>query len=374
MTVTDRDVSRSTPVPHHRWAWIASLALVSHLAQAEVLFTDNFDDQPDFTSTMHGDGQTIERVRGHIFPDGWDRLYQGTKWSPETGHPDKHASLEILAANADKAKGGTGKSAVFWRESHSRGWKNWASDAQFIKVLDGDHPELYIEFDIRFSDNWYQRQNIPSPFASKIFRVGHWNRKDAIYNGNKNAVNPRFIWQYKADNYGLRNVFAFLQGPPGNSANLSQGGSYNYRSHLLGHGPGGSDPALKSLTSGQLLTELTGNVTHEDVFGPAEQWTKVAFYVKMNSAPGAADGVFRQWIRGHQVTNMENLVWIDHSHKGKMLGWNYFAIGGNDYFQAYPNEDRFEDWYAIDNVVVATRPLEHEALPEPPLNVRIVGQ
>lgn len=101
--MTIRDVRKSTPVPHHRWILAASLALQPLTAAAEVLFSDNFDDQPDFTSTMHGDGHTIERVTGHIFPDGWDRLYQGTQWSPETGHPDKHASLEILAANADKA-------------------------------------------------------------------------------------------------------------------------------------------------------------------------------------------------------------------------------------------------------------------------------
>jgi hypothetical protein len=41
-----------------------------------------------------------------------------------------------------------------------------------------------------------------------------------------------------------------------------------------------------------------------------------------------------------------------------MVGWNFFAIGGNDYFQPYPNADRHEDWYAIDDIVV------RDSLPE----------
>jgi len=28
------------------------------------------------------------------------------------------------------------------------------------------------------------------------------------------------------------------------------------------------------------------------------------------------------------------------------------SIGGNDFFQQYPNEDMHEEWYSIDDIVV----------------------
>ncbi len=37
-----------------------------------------------------------------------------------------------------------------------------------------------------------------------------------------------------------------------------------------------------------------------------------------------------------------------------MVDWNVVAIGGNDFFQQYPNSDLREEWYAIDDVVIAT--------------------
>ena len=32
--------------------------------------------------------------------------------------------------------------------------------------------------------------------------------------------------------------------------------------------------------------------------------------------------------------------------------WNCVAIGGNDYFHAYPTADRRSEWYAIDNLIM----------------------
>ena len=130
---------------------IASLFSMSLFTKADVLFTESFDDQPDFTSTMHDSTRGGREIwNGAILPEGWDAMFQGTQWSPETGYPDNHASFEILASNADKARGGTGKSMVNWRESYNAGWNNWASDSQLIKYLDKQHDEIYIEFWISF--------------------------------------------------------------------------------------------------------------------------------------------------------------------------------------------------------------------------------
>lgn len=325
-------------------------------AGAEVIFRENFDSLKDFTSTMHTT-EKAQRVRtGHVLPEGWDALYQGTQWSPETGHPDRHASLEILESNSDKAYGEKGKSAVMWRESFSLGWRNWASDSQFMKYLDQGYEELYVEFDIRFSENFYGRDNI-SNYVSKLFRIGSWTGDGSEFNGAAGELGPVVIWDYRRDAYGLRNVLSFRGGPYGEyyyfKDQYATDVSWNFTTNLKGQAPEGEDPELYGLRSGEKLAEYPGSdLDHEEVFGPPGHWTKMAFYVKLNSAPGKADGIFRQWVDGERVVNKENVPWNLDNPENRMAKWNYFAIGGNDYLQPYDNEMRFEDWYAIDNIVV----------------------
>jgi hypothetical protein len=45
---------------------------------------------------------------------------------------------------------------------------------------------------------------------------------------------------------------------------------------------------------------------------------------------------------------IRNITWIIDDGTGRHLGWNYVAIGGNDYFQPYPNADPHEEWYTIE--------------------------
>jgi hypothetical protein len=344
------------------WLTAASVTLVSPVVIGDVVFEEGFNDQPDWTSTKHSLEGDQSIVRGYVVPDNWWGIFQGTGWSPETGYPDKHASLEILSSNADKARGGTGKSAVFWRESRSYGNSySWASDAQFVKVLDNDHPEVYVEFYIRFSENWWQRNKsvaeitgAGTDFTSKIFRMGHWTRDRYMWNQQSGEIGPRLIWQYKIDAYGLRSQFLQESGPPAVSRGVADL-SRNYTSHTKGQEIGGTDPQLfdqDPYGAGELVADFTDLVLHENVFGQSDHWTKVAFYAKLNSAPGVSDGIHYHWINDHRVMARTDVPWIASNAGNEMPGWNYFAIGGNDFFRAFPDENRFEDWYSIDDVVV----------------------
>ena len=333
---------------------------IKNLKNAETtIFYENFDRQPDWTSTLHTLSQSQSIRTNHILPDGWTDLYQGTQWSPELGLPDKHASLEILDVNHDKTRNSSKKSAVMWRESYSRGWKNWASDSQLVKYLDKSYKEIYGEFYIRFSPNFYGINNVGS-WASKIFRIGSYRGTGSIVSGYQNDLGPIFIWDYKHDQYGVRNVYTTRGGPWGENYYFPSGedisGSYNFSSHTKAHGINGSDPKLPDQVNGGFVLDGETLVDHEQVFGDANKWTKVAFYLRMNSAPGVKDGEMRQWINDVQITHKEEISWVSSNIENKMVGWNYFAIGGNDYFQAFPNEDQFEDWYAIDDVLIATKP------------------
>lgn len=337
----------------------AALSVLSSVAAAEVVFEESFDGMSDWTSTMHTTSQTQKVSEGAILPGTWDAIYQGTMWSPETGFPDNHASLEILAANSEKARGEIGKSAVFWRESYDRGWNNWASDAQLIKYLDREYEQLYVEFWVRFSNSWYGRKDGEAgSWTSKIFRIGSYDGEGNPFNGAAGSIGPLFLWDWKRDNYGVRNILAFYGGPHGENYKFNNeykfGGSLNFSSMTLGMGAEGTDPLLLDRVNGGYLKDYPGIVDHDQVFGPGDSWTKVAFFIKMNSKPDATDGVLTQWINGTQIHHRDDIPWIMSNSENKMVGWNYFAIGGNDYFQAYPNEQRYEDWFSIDDLKIMT--------------------
>jgi hypothetical protein len=352
------------------------MSLAFSVAKAEVVFEENFDAQPNFTPSVTG---PLDASLGDTVPEGWTHMYTGDRWNPSTGDPNNHYSLEILTTNSDKARGGIGKSAVNWRESFTpdSGWAMWNSDSQLIKLLDNEHKELYVEFYIRFSDNWYQRTNQgdTSSYTSKLFRVGFFNRQDNIYSGYQGDLGPLFFWDYKRDNYGIRNVQAFRGGAPetGNyyfDGNYARGKSISYL-----------NPEQLDKVNGGALSNFDGTgspdgyTTHEHVFGGSAEWTKVAFYVKMNSAPGVADGIVRQWMDDVEIVNTTDIPWIMETdgQDFSSLGWNYFAIGGNDYFQGLPNSEQFEDWYAIDDVVVrSSLPDGKKAgAPNPPNDISI---
>ena len=327
-----------------------------------VIFSENFNDQPDWTSTMFSTASTQTTTLGDTVPENWFGIYQGTQWSPETGFPNKHASLEILASNGDKTRAGGGKSAVFWRESYSADNNfSWASDAQLLYALPEDVPELYVEFYIRFSEEFWQRNNDSNTpnwsyqgFMHKFFRLGWWDRVSKPWNAAGGGVNPRMFWGYKLDTYGVRNTVSAFQGPSSGSTTVPAfgNGSFNYTSATKGQEVGGNDPQHQDQINGGNLADFASVTTHEQVFGPTEKWTKMAFYVKMNSAEDVEDGVFSQWLDGHRIMHKEGFAWHTSGTDKTATGWSFVAIGGNDFFRPRPDSEQYEDWWALDDLVI----------------------
>jgi hypothetical protein len=469
-----------------------------------LLFYENFNDQPDYVANPNNAKGGLLTSLGDPMPLNWDGSFASSEWNPGLGYADKHYSFEILAADADKAFGGTGKAMVNYRESktdwpirpeqgvvtlpfeytHVRIWmstsrdfntaksatatiggvdytftattgadgsafaasdgdpadtvrgvtdtqfnsivgqrphvsvfsnpiaisvgtqasivggdlQGWdstnntpkwdartaqfVSDSQLIKAfIDPNNPtgteELYVEFLIRFAPDWYHRGHYDQDWFSKIFRCAHYNPAGSGMfsgsSGSDGALGPMVYWDYKADRFGLRDLLSFRGGPPpvavtesnyrGTPVETDFGGgsgfwgAYNIDG-IAGQAVGGGDPQLPDLVNGGLIAEFTGPITHEMLFGPTEKWTKIAFYVKMNSAPGVADGIFSQYIDGHRIKHAVNVPYVAANTENLMVGWNHFSLGGNDNFHPYPNADFYEDWYAIDEVKV------RDSLPE----------
>ena len=354
-------------------------------AYSEILFEENFDDLEDWTSAMYSTDQYQAVWLGNTLPEGWDTLYRSGYYSP----PTAHASLEILASNADKARGGTGKSAVHWREHHINPDfdRQWKSNSSLGKYLEEGYEQLYVEFWISFDPEWTQ-----TTAASKIFRVFSWDEEGEFWQAfGGGSQGPLFLWDYALDEkFGVRNKLSFRGGPHGENYKMSSEQAFGLPRGLRGAGDmslnftsdieptlSERDEALIDQTSGSTL-QSSGVAWHEQVFGPPGTWTKMAFFVKMNSAPGAQDGVFRQWINDKLIVESTNVEWVGPNTENKMVKWNAVGIGGNDYWVngGWDNSQQREEWYSIDDLVISTSILASEseaaaAAPNPPGQVTI---
>jgi hypothetical protein len=131
------------------------------------------------------------------------------------------------------------------------------------------------------------------------------------------------------------------------------------------------------LNGGFISTDRSTVTTHEQIYGPAGTWTKIAFYVKMNSAPGVLDGEFRQWQDDQLVLETNKVAWLSDEPESVGVKWNVVAIGGNDWWRGLTNEERREEWYAIDDLIIADKIPEYLSgsnglsQPMPPLNIMI---
>lgn len=346
---------------------------------ADVVLEERFDSHPDWHSgLLENDSPFISgspdrgqhSFDGATLPDGWFSIRQTPQWSPSNGYPDGHESIEVLAANAEKSRGGIGKSFVKWRDSSTVTGGAWSSDgiAMFYLPESGSVPpdgltELYVEFYITFSNEMIASYYADAVGSAKLFRVLHWaGDKDKVYSYFDESNKPDFIWGAGASSvdYGFRNGLAMLTKGDHLDPKKMAGIPYGYpfqRSQLSlsytpkaleGMGVNGADALLPDKKNGGLIT--SGPAALDQVFGNETNWTKVAFYLKMNSAPGVYDGVLMQWIDDNRIFTNKTVAWIQPGYP--MVKWNSVLIGGNDFFSARPNEERYQEWWAIDDLVI----------------------
>lgn len=345
---------------------------------ADVVFEENFDAQKDWSSDIHKENG--------VLPEGWYAHRSDDLWSPGMGYLNHHSSAEILGSNKDKARNGEGKSFVAWRESYDPGWKKWNSDSILVKHFPEGFNELYVEFWITFSNEMIQSYYNAGIGSSKLFRIYHFNGnfEDRFsFFGEENS--PKYLWDLTGSTkYGIRNFMSFYaRGPnhgeggiiPDLPVQLGYNGdaSLSYKTSLNGMAVGNLDTKLPNKVNGGEISGQSGPAALDHVFGRANTWTKMAFYIRMNSMPGIQDGVVMQWIDNQRTFVNENIDWVRSGWD--MVKWNAVAISGNDFFRSYPNEFRHEEWYAIDDIVIRDEMPESmqgkKVAPEAPQDIKI---
>lgn len=352
---------------------IVSFMISASVHASDVVFDETFDDQPDWTSGMYSANKVYYAPKD-IIPDNWHIVRAFPEWAPTTGYPNHHETIEILASNTDKTRSGAGKSFVKWRDSRSMPDGNWNSDGFMLYRLPEDGlAEVYVEFWITFSDEMIATYYNTGIGGSKLLRIISHDFPDEVdrndyYQFFGSDSKPMYIWDIGGNTtYGTRNAISILRektsptdlgknvtGMPliqGYPMNFQRGGvSIAYSANgTRGQDVGGADPQLTDYKNGGVINK--GPVALDQLFGDEKQWVKIGQYVKLNSSPGVPDGELKQFINDKRVLNLGGIEWLT-SANSPSKKFNLVGIGGNDAFAMYPDEDHYEDWYAIDDLKI----------------------
>ncbi len=320
-----------------------------------LLFSENFDSQDDWTTD-----QLVADM--YDVPTDWTVGRTDPLWSAAGSDPTagKHPTGEILTANSSMAVGGSGKSYVMWRESYDPGWNKFNSEALIMKTVQ-DTSELYMELMITVSDEMLATFNADGLGQSKVMRALHVDPTTIQGDPNNyfdffgDTNSPKVLFDITGETtYSIRNFLGIYVRGDNNITNEITGVPSGFA--ILGGGDlslsysqGGTNGAqITDYQNGGIINTVP--VMMEQVFGDELQWVKIAMYIKLNSSAGVADGEIKQWVDGVQITNLGGIPFIQAGQDYRLF--NTIGIGGNDFFKHYPNVDKYQEWYAIDNVVI----------------------
>lgn len=327
---------------------ILVLLLVSISVYAEVLFEDDFNSQDDW--------ETLSETEVGELPDGWIFGRTTDNWHPNT-ISGSNASMSINGNNSTQNYGGDGKSFISYSESLNDMTNNGFTSDGFISTDISPSNQVYVQFKLKFQPDF--ASNIEDG-QIKLFRIAHYDGEGSrsdFFSDGKNA--PLYLFDWSQSEYGVRHFHAFrcddqetnyycinpkIETPPRevNTGDMST----NFTSHVEN-----SVNIVDKLNGGFLPEE--GLAFHKQVYG--DSWNTLEFFFKLNTSPGTNDGIFKFWLNGIEIVDMDKIAWIG-SDGDITAKWNTVGIGGNDryHFNLDVNaevSDR-ERWYAIDNFLV----------------------
>ena len=302
--------------------------------EAEILFRENFDNQPDWHNNCERSsgnsicGCVVDNCIDRELP-GWDFWNVDEMWNPDVDGDNSRPQISIGSENAR-----SGKCIIFSPESHrGRSGDGWGSDGILQTHFEATK-ELWIEFWMKRQLNFQWHDNNEDGSGIKTLRIGSDNGTRPFSFSFSENVLPAYIYKY-----GHKSAY-FLTDTHDHSPRCSEiehyycNGDYN------------------SLAVGEGYPIDTGDGNYH----------KYTWHFIMNSGDGIADGVLEHYIDNQLVKSKYDIAWIRTSNNEKF--WNEFGIGGNIHngqFSSSPPDKlvdasgmETEGWYAIDDICVST--------------------
>lgn len=307
-----------------------------------VILNESFDKQPDWRPhpasndvSPSGAMAACDYPDAHCpwpVPSGWSYFRStGLWWAPKY-----HDTISI---GREVARGNTGKALIVYNESnHGASGDGWGADGQLTKLFDRDYQEIYARIWLKTQSGW--QWPVAEDMGIKVFRVFHFDRAGSIYEffpGGHSA--PIFVWDFKhSPKWGTR-VANTIRCAPQKTDYYCSSTIPNDLLFVRG------DYQVEPSAAGMLAD---GN------------WHSLEFYFKLNTWDAKKyvwnrDGEYAFWYDGRLVESHSDVQYARSGAKAG-IGWNAISLGGNAYNTYAPSGMHAEQWYAIDDVLVSTRP------------------
>ena len=299
------------------------LGLFGAEVRAEVVWSENFDGQADWQLVQPQDpALSLSAWSGEsTIPPNFDNYYI----SAYQIDVNQHNSIIIGPANA---RGGVGKAITFWNESCSES-SSWQSDNQIGANFGGayGYPEIWVQMWIKFDPTWQFSTTESS--QEKMSRVAHyWGSGSPFVYFESGNVRPIALWGLSKWGDGTYDDSAYH--------------SWRYEHTYY---PGEATPVHSDNTSANF-----------GVNNPYDnQWHKIIYHAKLNTAVGVPDGEYSYSIDDVLMVSITDLAYgDDNAQISPRLGWNEVGFGGNSDNPYASCHDNAEQWYALDDLCVAT--------------------
>ncbi|WP_417544108.1 hypothetical protein [Marinobacter sp.] len=322
------------------------------LADNELIFDADFDNQADWRNTESRQKLPYPSYSTKAeanLPGNFDSYYTSEKWYPNGSYTagsitGPHPVGQISGVQSRRPGG---KSLLVYDESYG-GNSRWGSEAQLGKDFQENYQVLWVEFYIKFQRDYVLHDQLrkgSSQSIMKVFRARHVpenykgkNRYDFFGTGGR-AKSPVYMldfksWTVRSNNFSVARLTPFIRGY---TPQELIGSDENY--------------FLKNYEKETSIKQGGGDsLSFAEVFQTGE-WVKINILIKMDSAPGAGDGVEEVWINDILEKARYDIP-FRRAGEGEGVGFNWFSIGGNSHNIPYPEEDHYEQWFAITDLKI----------------------
>ena len=298
-------------------------------AFAEILFQDNFDNSPDWQSNQTVNksqpggydinfGMTrADKCTTHCPPKGW------TSYRAASSHWTDTRGKDTYILSSEGARGGKGK-GITYNVEVSGDYGSWSGGSLDIWLGEAGYPEIYIRYYLKFASNWKWTNDSNSVHCQqKLMRISTFN--DDIWTSSYDpqafgsiSVNWPVLypdWYYNASYPPVQMTMAVRKAP-------------NY-----------ATDADVRVTNAKWPTD--------------SDWHCYEFRVKMNSAPGVADGEWQVWIDGISVGERTDVMWKQEG-SNTTHNWNWVMLLDNITNASATLDSHTEMQLYMDDVVIST--------------------
>jgi hypothetical protein len=312
------------------------ILLFPALCFGEVLFTDDFEGSFTNVTVAQGIAGSSDCTSGDCGIGSWS-IYRNAGnlcASGVTGRPgNNNYYINSYAGYPDEENacyGGSGKCWTHWTEACQTYPTFDDADMLFVKKFASEYSDTYLKFHIRFKSGYGHIDE----GMFKLYHIYHTKDGDSTWDYHHTDVNMP----------------------------MSSGGVYRYSTTMYLYA---GAYCINNLSCHNVILWPIGNTTNIYQSGGLfdGDWHSVVFRVKANTSIGATDGLVEAWIDGNKKTYESGYsgTGIEFSDSGTDLrGFNVISIGGNNRSwlaggaACSTSMDDCEQWYAIDNVRMAT--------------------